>query len=248
MSSTIAQPPAPEAPLSEGQRLVNTFVAPSKTFTDIRRNASWWVPWLGTALLSLVYVFAVDRQIGFEQVTRTEIARSPRADQFEKLPAEQQARQIEISTTITRYVSYASPAFGLLGLLLVAVVLMVTFNIGAGAAVPYKTSLAISAYGGLPNLIGLVLGIISLFSGVDPQGFNIRYPAATNPAYFMSPTDNKFLYGMASALDIFVIWGIVLIGLGFALNSKVKPSSAIAIVAGWYILYKLVGTGLGMLF
>jgi hypothetical protein len=34
--------PAPEsAPLSEGARLVNTFIAPSRTFADLRRNASW---------------------------------------------------------------------------------------------------------------------------------------------------------------------------------------------------------------
>jgi len=34
---------APETvPLSEGARIVNTFIAPSKTFTDLRRNASWW--------------------------------------------------------------------------------------------------------------------------------------------------------------------------------------------------------------
>ncbi|HEY7616641.1 MAG TPA: YIP1 family protein [Terriglobales bacterium] len=248
MSATIAQPPAPEVPLSETQRLLNVFVAPSKTFTDLRRNASWWVPWLLTSVLSVLYVFVVDRQIGFEQVTKTEIARSPRADQFDKLPADQQARQIQLSTTITRYISYCSPIFGLVGLLLVAVVLMVTFNVGAGGGVPFKTSMAISAYGGLPNIIGVLLGIISLFAGVDPQGFNIRYPAATNPAYFMSPTDHRFLYGMASALDIFVIWSIVLMGIGFACNSKVKRPSAIAIVAGWYLVYKLVGTGLGMLF
>ena len=39
--------PAPEAaPLSQGARIVDTFIAPSKTFTDLRRSAQWWLPFL----------------------------------------------------------------------------------------------------------------------------------------------------------------------------------------------------------
>ena len=41
--SQLAQPQGlsqEPAPLSEGQRLINVFFAPSKTFTDLRRNAS----------------------------------------------------------------------------------------------------------------------------------------------------------------------------------------------------------------
>jgi hypothetical protein len=44
---------------------------------------------------------------------------------------------------------------------------------------------------------------------------------ATNPAY-LDPTGNKFLYGMASALEVVIIGNIVLMGIGFACNSKVK--------------------------
>jgi hypothetical protein len=55
----------------------------------------------------------------------------------------------------------------------------------------------------------------------------------------MDRMGNKFAYGMASALDIIAIWTIVLMGIGFACNSKVKRSTAIAIVAVWYLLWKL---------
>jgi small-conductance mechanosensitive channel len=64
----------------------------------------------------------------------------------------------------------------------------------------------------------------------------------------MDPTGNQFLYGMASALDVFIIWTIVLMGIGFACNSKVKRSTAIVIVAGWYLLYKLVSSGMAAAF
>ena len=40
-SSTAVAPP-----MSEGARIINTFIAPSKTFTDLRRSAAWWAPFL----------------------------------------------------------------------------------------------------------------------------------------------------------------------------------------------------------
>jgi hypothetical protein len=49
---------------------------------------------------------------------------------------------------------------------------------------------------------------------------------------------------MASGLDVLVIWSIVLMGIGFSCNSKVKRGTAIGIVAGWYLLWKLVTVGL----
>jgi Yip1 domain len=241
-------PPPDAPPLSEGARIVDTFIAPSKTFTDLRRNSSWWAPWLLIAIFSLLFVFVMGRQIGFEQITKNSITQSLRAEQFEKLPADQQAKQIELATTITRYISYSIPVIQLVSFVVIAVLLMIAFNFGAGAGVPFKTSLAIVIYGCLPGIIGAVLGIISMFAGVDPAGFNPQNPVATNPAHFMDPTANKFLYGMASALDVFIIWSIVLIGIGFACNSKVKRSTAIAIVAGCYLLYKLASAGMAAAF
>jgi Yip1 domain len=235
-----APAPAPEtAPLSEGARLVNTFIAPSKTFTDLRRSASWWGPWLLISIFAVVFIYSMDRQIGFDQISRNEIAHSPRAEQFDKLSPEDQARQLQFSDTLVRYLSYGIPVTILLFFAVTTVVLWVTFNFGAGANVSFKTAYAIVFYASLPGIIGSILGTISMFAGVDPEGFNVNNPVATNPAYFMDRAGNKFLYGMASALDIIVLWTIVLMGIGFSCNSKVKRSTAIAIVVAWYLFWKL---------
>ena len=64
-----ASVPAPEpARLSEGARIINTFIAPSKTFTDLRRNASWWGPWLLISICALLFVYTMKRQVGFERI------------------------------------------------------------------------------------------------------------------------------------------------------------------------------------
>jgi len=247
LPSAIPSSPEP-APLSEGARIIDTFIAPSKTFTDLRRKSNWWAPWLLISVFSLIFIYAMDRQIGFEQIAKNAIAKSSRAEQFDKLPADQRAKQMQISVTFTRYISYSTPIVILIIYVIIAAVLLGTFKFGAGADIKFGTSMAIVTYGSLPGIIGAILGTVSMFAGVDPEGFNAQNPVATNPAYFMDPMQNKFLYSMASALDVFAIWSIILMGIGFACNSKVKRSTAIAIVAGWFVLYKLVGGALGAAF
>lgn len=234
--------PAPEpAPLSEGARIIDTFIAPTKTFTDLRRNASWWGPWLLISIFALIFVYSMDRQIGFEQINKNEIAHSPaRSEQFDKLSPDDQAKQLRVANAFVRYLSYGIPVTIPIFLAISTTVLWVTFRFAAGADVSFKTAYAIVFYAGLPGIIGSILGAISMFAGVDPEGFNVNNPVATNPAYFMDRAGNKFLYIMASGLDVLVIWTIVLIGIGFACNSKVKRSTAIGLVAGWYVFWKLV--------
>jgi hypothetical protein len=240
----MSAPTSEPAPLSEGARIVDTFIAPSKTFTDLRRNASWWGPWLLISIFALLFIYSMDRQIGFDQINKNEIAHSSRADQFDKLPPDQQQAQLKIGDAFIRYLSYGIPVMILLYLAIVTVVLWATFKFATGADVSFKTAYAIIFYAGLPGIIGSILGAISMFAGVDPEGFNVNNPVATNPAYFMDRAGNKFLYGMASSLDVLVVWSIVLMGIGFSRNSKVKRSTAIAVVAGWYLFWKLATSAL----
>jgi len=242
--------PTPQsAPLSEGARIANTFVAPSKTFTDLRRSASWWGPWLLISIFSMLFIYAMGRQVGFEQISRNQVAHSSRAEQFEKLPADQQAKQIQLSSKIIRYFAYGSPVMILFYFLISTLVLWTTFKIAAGAETTFGQAYAIVMYASLPGIVGAILGIVSLFAGIDPEGFDVNKPVGTNLAYYLDPASTgKFVHGMASALDVITLWTIVLLGIGFASTSKVKRSTAITIVAAWYLVYKIAASGLAAAF
>jgi len=242
----VAPSPAAEAaPLSEGARIINTFVAPSKTFTDLRRSAMWWAPWLLISVFSIAFLFTIGKQIGFEQASKYQIAHSARASQ---LPADQQERQVQFSVMIFRIITYGFPVLILFFTLVSTVVLWATFKLVFSAQTTFGQAYAIGMYAGLPGIIGAILGIISLFAGVNPEGFDSNNPVGTNLAYYLDPdTTNKFVRGMASSLDVLIIWTIVLIGIGFASTSKVKRSTAIIVVACWYLLWKLITSGLASL-
>ena len=100
-------------------------------------------------------------------------------------------------------------------------VLMGTFNLGAGAPVPFKVALAIVIYGSLPGIFRALLGTIALFvesmaGSLDKEASNITNPVNTNFASLMDLAGSKFTYSMSTAVDLFV-------GFGFACNSTVKP-------------------------
>jgi len=239
--------PAP-APLSQGARIIDTFIAPSKTFTDIRRSASWWGPWLLIAVSAALFAFAMGKQVGFEQISKSQVEHSKRADQFDKLPADQQAAQLRISAKIVAFFTYFSPFLILLYALIGTLVLWLTFKLILGAETTFGQAYAITMYSWLPGVIGGILGTISLFAGSNPEGFDINNPVGTNVGYYLYPeTTGKFVRAMASSLDVLTIWTIVLVGIGYACTSKVKASTAIIVVAVWYLVFKLITSGLGAL-
>src|SRR5271155_1457172 len=241
VSATVPTPVPEPVPLSQVARLVNTFIAPSKTFSDLRRNASWWAPFLLLAVVWVAFVYTVDTKIGLRKITEDQIQIVPKvADQFEKMTAEERNRQIEIRTKGARIFDYGKSVLRIAWFALIAAILLATFKFGAGADVSFKSSLAVVVYASLPMVILLLLGIISLVAGVNPDNYTPDNPIASNPAYFMNPADSLVRYSVAAAFDLFAIWTLILTAIGFTRVSKVKKGTAFAIVFGWYILAALV--------
>ena len=241
-------PVPPTPPMSEGARIINTYIAPSKTFTDLRRSAAWWAPWILISVFSLAFMYTISKQVGFEQISKNQIAHSKRADQFDKLPADQQARQLGFSVKIFQGFAICTPLLVLFFTLISTVILWGTFKVGFSAETTFGQAYAIGMYAGLPGIVGAILGIISLFAGVSPEGFDINNPVATNLAYFLDQdTTGKFVRGMASSIDLITIWSVVLLGIGFSCTSKVKRSTAIMVVVAWFLFWKLLTSGLASL-
>lgn len=246
--SALPQEPTQPA-LSEPARLIKTFTAPSETFADVKRRGGWWAPWLLVAIVSVAALVFAGQKIGYENITRQSIEHSSRAAQFDNLPPEQQERQIALAAKITQVTFYVVPVFTLIFGLIVAAILMAVFNFGFDAQVPFSHAMGIVFYSYLPGIIAGILGIISVALNSNPEGINVRNMVASNPAYFMDPaTSSKFLYQFLGGIDVFVIWTICLIGIGFAVNSnsrKLSRGTAIVTVFVLFIVWKLATSAIG---
>jgi hypothetical protein len=242
----VSPVPTPDpAPLSQGARIVDTFIAPSKTFTDLRRNASWWAPFLLMVIISTVFVYVAGQKIGFRKIMENQMQAQPKAqERLEKLPADQREQQMETGAKVTQIISYAFPVVTLIIWLIIATALFATFKFAAGADVSFKVSFAIVIYAALPLMVKTLLALLSVVAGMSPDSFSFQNPVATNPGYFMNPSDNVFLYSLGSAVDIFMIWTLALTAIGFTCVSKVKQATSFAIVFGWWAIFTLAGAAL----
>ncbi|MFL6446029.1 MAG: YIP1 family protein [Candidatus Sulfotelmatobacter sp.] len=140
-SPTLSASPAP---LSEGARIVDTFIAPSKTFTDLRRSASWWAPFLLMVVVSSAFVYTAGQKIGFRKIMENQMQAQPKAQaRLENLPAAQREAQLESGAKVTEIISYVFPLITLIMWLVIAGALFGTFKLAAGADVSFNVSLAI---------------------------------------------------------------------------------------------------------
>ncbi len=226
------------APLSEVERLVDVFVAPQKTFTDILRNSSWWAPFILISIVSLVFVFVVQKQVGWEKVVDNSLKANPaQAEQVANSPA---ARPIMIASY--KYSAWASPVFIILVALIGPAILLATLNFGFGGTAKFGKLLAVWMYAGLPGLIKALLGIIVLFAGMNADSFQLQNPVGTNLGYYF-PDSPHWLVTLLTSIDIINIWTAILLIIGCATVAKVKRGTAAMAVVGWWVLFLLITVG-----
>ena len=241
IATAASQPQGPA--LSEGARIINTFVAPSKTFTDLNRNASWFFPWLLLAVFTVLFAYTAGQKVGWQQMNDNQLRLQPkRAAQMEQMPPEQRARADAIGTKVTAGITYGWPIMRLIGLIIVAGVLLFSFNFGVGAQLKFNTVLAVVMYASLPEIFRSLLGALFLWTGlVQPDTFVMQNPIGSNLGALATPGSPWWALG--SAVDVFGIWALALTALGITCVSKVKKGPAFAVVFGWAALLALIGAG-----
>ena len=243
---SVGGAPAEGTGLTQWQRVTNTFVAPSKTFEDIKRgNKSWWLPLIIGALFSYILFGAIVQRIGMQQVVDNQIRLDPKAqERMANTPPEQRAMGNKIALGITEGVFIAGPVVGMAVVALLSVGLMATINFGFGGRAKFGSVFALFYYAWLPQMIKPILGTIVIYSGMAPESFNIKNYAPTNLGAFLDPVDtNKALYSLATSLDAVTIWTLVLLGIGISIVAGTKRSSGYIAVFGWWALFVLIGVG-----
>ncbi|HEX4005634.1 MAG TPA: YIP1 family protein [Acidobacteriaceae bacterium] len=241
MTDAVLPPDASTAPLSQGQRVVDTFIAPSKTFTDIQRSASWWLPWLIGVVVTLSFGYAVGQKIGWDKTYTNILHQSPSQQQrMEQLPADQQAKAMTMGATFTKIIFWATPALGLLIALIGAGVLLGTINFGFGGRAKFSQMFALWFYASLPWSIQGLLGIVTVYAGVDPDAFNLKNFVGTNIGYYLPMDMPKWLIALGTSIDVTTIWVLILLTIGCSILGRVSRGKAAAAVWGWWALGVLV--------
>jgi hypothetical protein len=244
MSTDTALDPTASG-LSEIERVVDTFVAPSKTFADILRSATWWMPFILLVLFGIASTFVVQREVGFDRVYMNSLHASPtQEDRINSLDPAQKAQAMDLGARITAGFSYGGPLLIVIFLAIYSLVLWAAFNFGLGSQTTFWQVFAVSFYAALPYLIINILTIVTIYFGGNAEAFNYKNPVGTNPAYFM-PDAAGWLKGLLASFDIVKLWSVALQVIGMAIISKKTIAQSAVIVGIFWLIGVIVGTAAG---
>ncbi len=221
--------------MSEIERIPGVYLDPKKAFADIAANPRWYVPIILLIIAALGFTYTYTTHVGWERYIRQTMENNPRA---QNLPAEQRETQIAQGAKFAPIIGYIGSVVGIpVTAVVIAGVLLLMCKM-MGASLNFKQMFAISSYAMLPGLIFTVLAIIVMLLK-NPEDFNLQNPLYFNLGALMEPPPNtgKFLYSVATSLDLFTFWNMLLLATGItAAARKLTFSKAIvAVVAPWVV-------------
>ena len=234
--------------LGEVSRLTGVFFEPAKTFQDIAARPNFWVPLIIMLITAIAYMVMFSQHVGWERMMRHQLEASSRSAQ---LSPEQKEAQLQMMTKFAPVGGYAAILIGVpVGTLIWAAILLLIVKTMMGAPVRLKQIYAVICYGAMPGVIFTALAIAVMFMK-PPDDFNMQNPLMFNPGAFMDPaTTSKGLLSLASALDLFTIWKLLLVGFGLkaAGGKSLSMGGAMTAVFLPWALFVLCAAGVAAIF
>jgi hypothetical protein len=242
--STPASIPAPEAPaeISSIGRVFGAIVNPRPTFESIVRRPNWIPPIILGCLIFMAVVASFTYRGGWPSFFEKQAADNSRIQQMSPEARDSLlAKQEKIAPTFGYIEGVVLP---FLSVLIVSGILLGTFTLAGSVKTDFKTTLGIAAYAGLPWVIQGLLGVLVIFLK-DPANVDLQNLVASNPGAFLAGDAPKWLAALLTSIDIFAIWNIALVGVGFsAINpKKLSFGKAFSIVLVLWIFYVAVKVG-----
>jgi hypothetical protein len=234
-----APPPTKESALA---RLVGVLFSPDETFASIARKPDWAVPLLLFMAISLLSGFVFAHHVDFI---------APAREQMEaqgKLTPDQINSQLKIAGAIAKVIAYCSPIVSVIIFMIVAAILMLAYRMMGGEG-DFRHYLSVTLYGWVPQIIQvLIMAIILATRSELTSAGDLPTLVRSNPAFLVNPHEHQVLFSLLSSFDVFSIWSLVLMVIGFAHVSRFsKQKSAGVLITMWALWtgLKLIPAAIG---
>ena len=225
--------PTPQG-MSGFARIMGVFFEPGKTFEDIGKRPTWFLPLLIIVLSTIAFTMVLGQHVGWDHIVRQQVENSSRAAQ---LSAEQREAQISVGARMAPIFGFATVVLIPLGYVITAGILLAMTAMMSGG-LKFKQVYAVMCHAGLPGVLFALLGVVVMFLK-KPEDFNVNNPLMFNAGAFMDPQSaSKFAYSLATSIDLFSFWMIFLIATGLkgAAGKRLSFGGAMtAVVVPWAI-------------
>jgi hypothetical protein len=254
-AATPAPPPvqpAEPARLNAVQRLTGTLFSPGETFKDVNRKPTIIVPIVLGIILAVVGGLFFNWKVkpDWDRIFRAQIQkRAERSGQ--SVTPEQIEQQVEFSKKLV-------PIFPIIGAVFTPIAYLAIAGVFAlgmmliQAKTTFKKILSVVSWSYMATALVQSLVFIAVvlvqdqetLNSIDPtQGVNI---VPSNAGALLPAGSSGALQALASSLDIFSIWYLMLLAIGLAAiagSKKITPKKTGGMVFGIWVVFVLVKVG-----
>ena len=219
---TVAPPaqPAPQEPYAGPfpRRVMDTFFSPVALFSRFGARPPWWDVMLLSVLVGVVAFAFIPGDVWVN--TMEEAMRQRGQEVPAGMDPESMARIQRISGMV------AGAVMPWIFLPITAGVMVLLFNVILGGGATFRQYVRVVAHA---SLIGAVAALpITLQTGVMSSGITLGALAG-------GMDHDSFLYQFLNAWNVFLVWQLVVMGLGAStLNRRIGAGTAIGVLLGLY--------------
>ena len=234
------------------RRLLSVFHAPGRTFAELARSPTIAAALIATALAGAFEATAVSRATDLDAMARHAFERQLEATpgSFTRNMSEaDQRRMFEDTQGALRLTRNFAPVLGAVGALIAplaaAAVFLLVFGL-LGAQGSYRLILATVVHAGWPAVAtsSLLTGLVAWVSyPLTPE--RAEAPLRANLAAVVSGLDGA-ARAVASRVDLFLAWEVVLTGLGLAIVLGVTRGRSFAVVLALWALATAAVVGIAL--
>jgi hypothetical protein len=226
------------------ERIAGVLFAPAETFQDIARRPDILGPLLIILLIGYASTFLVMPKLDMSSVTAQQIEQMRK--QNPNMGDEQVAQMERMTAASAKVFGWLGPVFGVAWYAILAGILLLAFRLFGGEGT-YKQAFSTTLYAWIPLvLFGVIVCVVVVARGTfDPM--TAATLVKSNPAFLVDMKEQPILFSLLSNFDVFTIWTIFLLIIGFSTLSKTSRAKAATIVLSLWAAMIVVKLGFAAL-
>ena len=224
---------APQAEMSVGDRILRVFYAPSETFEAVaeqRSAADWLVPTIIVAMVVFFSTYLTSPIYVAEAIEQMQ----------EHTPAEQGGEMENTATAIRISGLVAAPIMTFVMLFIGAAIYLLVGKL-LGGLLSYGQCLPIVAY---TSLIAILQHIVKTPLVLATGTMDVQVGLGM---FLFEEARQSFGGHLLSLIDPFVVWMVIIAGLGLSIVGQIERSRAYAGVAAITLFFLSIGAFFGTL-
>ena len=235
-------------------RIIGTWFSPGETFAEMKHSPKLVLPIIFMIVFGALSGFVMSRRLDFPRMMR---------EQFDQAVADGKMKAEDADEQAKRFSKFGSIQFlviGAVGGIISALVIAGIFKLVTmmmGHENTYSSLLAVTVYSFIAvSLISTLVFIVLLYLK-DPSELsfkNLGNVVSSNVASWIALVAGenalpKFVNGLLSRIDVFSIWIIALLSIGYAaVTHRMKTATAATYLIALYVVYALIASAAGAMF